>query len=109
MLHHIFDAPKDWRTGTWVIEAEGTTAPSTGGCIWGLCERFPHLDRLWICCGVRHPSVSCVITVETNPPLEGFDRRCSGVFLRGDEGAVYLGHSGRVGGGRSMTVGCSKR
>ena len=68
--------------------------------IWGLFERFSHYKRFWICWGVRHPLDSCVITVETNPPVEGFDRRCSGVFLQDGEGAVYLSHSGRVGGGR---------
>ena len=40
------------------------------------------------------------ITVETNPPLEGFDRRCAGLFLKDNQGNVILGHTGRVGGGR---------
>ena len=68
--------------------------------IWGDFENFPYYKRFWICWGVQHPSVSCVITVETNPPVEGFDRRCSGAFLKDDKGEIYLGHSGRVGGGR---------
>ena len=37
---------------------------------------------------------------EINPPVKGFDRRCAGVFLRDAEGRIYLGHSGKIGGGR---------
>ena len=79
--------------------------------IWGVFENYSHTKRFWICWGVRHPLDSCVITVETNPPVEGFNRRCSGAFLRDGEGAVYLGHSGRVGGGRKVArpyVACSR-
>jgi hypothetical protein len=40
------------------------------------------------------------IDVEVNPPKSGIDRRCAGLFVRDTEGAVYLTHSGKVGGGR---------
>jgi len=68
--------------------------------IWGVFETPSHLDRFWICWGASHSNIDVSITVETNPPLEGFDRRCAGLFLKDDMGNVILGHTGRVGGGR---------
>ena len=68
--------------------------------IWGVFETPAELDRFWICWGASHPNTDMSITVETNPPLEGFDRRCAGLFLKDEMGKVILGHTGRVGGGR---------
>jgi 5-methylcytosine-specific restriction protein A len=68
--------------------------------VWGLFETPPDLNRFWIGWGTEDPMGSFSITVETNPPLEGYNRRCSGAFLRDTGGRIYLGHSGRVGGGR---------
>lgn len=68
--------------------------------VWGLFETPASLNRFWICWGTEHPDGAFNITVETNPPLEGYDRRCSGAFLRDNLSNLQLGHSGRVGGGR---------
>lgn len=40
------------------------------------------------------------LDVEVNVPWEGINRRVAGVFLEGPGGEVYLGHRGRIGGGR---------
>lgn len=70
--------------------------------IWGLFEPRVAKGRFWICFGIENPTstFSLTITVETNPPLEGINRRCAGVFLRDDQGNVCIAHNGRVGGGR---------
>lgn len=69
---------------------------------WGLFEPRIVNGRYWICFGLDNPASSSPlsITVETNPPIEGINRRCAGVFLRNGEGNLYIGHSGKVGGGR---------
>ena len=46
----------------------------------------------------KHKSVG--ITCEINPPEDGIDRRRAGVFLRDTGSRIYLGHSGKIGGGR---------
>ncbi len=58
--------------------------------------------RYWCAFGVEDPhDVSSVsITVEINLPTEGTDRRCGGVFVRSNNGTLYLAHSGGIGGGR---------
>lgn len=38
--------------------------------------------------------------VEVNPPYEGIDRSCRGVFLEDEKQRLFLGHRGRLGGGR---------
>jgi len=69
--------------------------------LWGWFE--PLHNRYWCCYGLaehlkRQSSLS--IVVEVNPPLEGTNRRCAGIFLRDPEtNNVYLAHTGRVGGG----------
>ena len=40
------------------------------------------------------------ITVEINPPHEDENHRTGGVFLRDEEGRLYVAHSGKIGGGR---------
>jgi hypothetical protein len=40
------------------------------------------------------------ITCEINPPKEGIDRRCGGIFLKDMASGFFLAHSGKVGGGR---------
>src|SRR5210317_1028032 len=51
--------------------------------IWGLFEPSIEKGRYWICYGLQNPAdnPSLTITVETNPPMEGVNRRCAGVFL----------------------------
>jgi hypothetical protein len=77
--------------------------------IWGLFIRLPWdhqsgkpLDRFWCGFGVADPNrySSLSITVEINPPHEGENPRTAGVFLRDELGRLYVGHGGRVGGGR---------
>ena len=74
--------------------------------VWGLFGISANRKRYWIGWGTKHPAGSFDIIVETNPPVEGYDRRCAGAFLRDDLGRAYLAHSGRVGGGR---VGIGKK
>jgi hypothetical protein len=77
--------------------------------IWGLFVRRPWdhqsgkpLDRFWCGFGLADPNQhsSLSITVEINPPHEGENPRTAGVFLRDELGRLYVGHGGRVGGGR---------
>jgi hypothetical protein len=59
-------------------------------------------NRFWNAFGLGNPSDSEMlsIVVEVNPPFEGRDRRCAGAFIRKDNGEVWLGHSGKIGGGK---------
>ena len=78
---------------------------STG--IWGVFEKKPprvkkRANRFWNCFGIADPRKNerLRITVEINPPHEGENRRCAGVFLRDEQGGLYVGHSGKLGGSR---------
>jgi hypothetical protein len=66
--------------------------------VFGLEE----LSRYWCAYGTLDPNQhgSLEITCEINPPTEGIDRHCGGVFLKDIRSGFYLAHSGRVGGGR---------
>jgi hypothetical protein len=57
--------------------------------------------RFWNCFGLQNPAdyKRLRIVVEINPPHEGENRRVAGRFVRDDEGRIYLGHTGKVGGG----------
>ena len=70
--------------------------------VWGLFEPRVVNGRYWICYGLQNPADTSMltITVETNPPIEGVNRRCAGAFLRDGQGNLYIAHSGNVGGGR---------
>jgi hypothetical protein len=77
--------------------------------IWGLFVRPPRdypsgrLVGHFLCgFGVSDPNQhsSLSTTVEINPPHQGENRRTAGVFLRDELGRLYVGHSGKVGGGR---------
>jgi hypothetical protein len=70
--------------------------------IWGLFDDREDRGRFWICFGTQDPqdSSSLSITVEVNPPFEGINRHCAGIFLCDAGGVVYVAHSGKVGGGR---------
>ena len=73
--------------------------------VWGLFQPDPPRSegrRFWIGFGVQDPSnlPTLMFTVEANPPDRGIDRYVAGAFLRGPDGATYLAHTGRVGGGR---------
>jgi hypothetical protein len=66
--------------------------------VFGLQE----LSRYWCAYGMMDPNQhgSLDITCEINPPREGIDRHCAGIFLKDIRSGLYLAHSGRVGGGR---------
>jgi len=59
-------------------------------------------SRYWCAYGTMDPNKhdSVNITCEINPPIEGVNRRCGGVFLKDSGSGLYLAHSGKVGGGR---------
>lgn len=66
--------------------------------VFGLQE----LSRYWCAYGTMDPNShrSVDVTCEINPPTEGIDRRCGGIFLKDSGSGLYLAHSGKVGGGR---------
>jgi len=58
-------------------------------------------ERYWCCFGSTiEPAHSLNIACEINMPREGVNRHCAGAFLRDESGRIYLGHSGKIGGGR---------
>jgi hypothetical protein len=59
-------------------------------------------NRYWNCGGIGYPfsDKNLAPHVEINPPLSGIDRRIAGAFLWDEAGVLYLGHSGKVGGGK---------
>jgi len=69
---------------------------------WCLFDPEYAENKYWCCFGTVDPEGQTMlsITVETNSPYEGVNRRIGGVFVRDDEGRVYIAHSGKVGGGR---------
>jgi hypothetical protein len=77
--------------------------------IWAVLEASPPgikkgpRHRFWNCFGLGNPAKQkmLTITVEINPPHEGQDRRVAGLFVRDMAGRIYIGHTGRVGGGRA--------
>jgi hypothetical protein len=60
------------------------------------------LSRYWCAYGTMDPNKhsSVNITCEINPPIQGIDRRCGGIFVKDSSSSLYLAHSGKVGGGR---------
>jgi hypothetical protein len=74
--------------------------------IWSLfdpCNKDEeHPDSYWCPFGVQDPSKSPSqsSTCEINFPKEGINRHLKGVFVRDDEGNIYVTHNGAVGGGR---------
>ncbi len=74
-----------------------------GLCFWWLLNRTVADNRWWCCYGTENPEHQNMlsITVETNSPFEGVNRRIGGLFVKDESGRVYITHSGKVGGGRS--------
>lgn len=76
---------------------------------WRAAERFwwhigspAGAGRLWFALGhAARPRPEESPTCEINIPTEGFDRRLGGAVLRDPSGELFLGHSGRIGGGRA--------
>ena len=71
--------------------------------LWVLLQPERSDTRYWCAFGVDDPhhASGLSITCEINPPKDGIDRRCAGLFVKDDNGHVFLGHSGKVGGGRA--------
>lgn len=69
---------------------------------WCLFDPEYAENRYWCCFGTVDPKDQTMlsITVEINSPYKGVNRRIGGVFVRDDDGRVYIAHSGKVGGGR---------
>ena len=70
--------------------------------IWVLLYTRDRHNRYWCAFGLEDPSSASTlsITCEINPPREGVDRKCAGLFVRDESGEFFLAHSGKVGGGR---------
>jgi hypothetical protein len=71
--------------------------------LWVLLQPERITNRYWCAFGVDdpHPASMLGITCEINPPKEGVDRRCAGLFARDQGGNLILAHSGKIGGGRA--------
>jgi putative zinc finger/helix-turn-helix YgiT family protein len=72
------------------------------GAYWVYTSDTHAPNRLLCLFGAQRPTAhqSLNITVEINPPKEGTDRRCQGLFARDQAGRIYLIHFGKVGGGK---------
>ena len=72
------------------------------GFFWCLLKDGDPENRSWNGFGHVMPGEAPVLPldVEVNVPWEGINRRVAGVFLRGPRGETYVGHRGRIGGGR---------
>ena len=70
--------------------------------IWCLLEPDREPNRYWCGFGTDNPGDMGRLSIicEINPPKSGMNRQVAGVFIRDETGSVYLGHSGKVGGGR---------
>lgn len=71
--------------------------------LWVLLQPDRIETRYWCAFGVDDPRPASMlgITCEINPPKEGVDRRCAGLFARDQGGNLILAHSGKIGGGRA--------
>ena len=70
--------------------------------MWMHLEDSVERGHIW-CCFETKQSVkgsNLSITCEINPPFEGVDLNIGGMFGRDSDHAIYLLHSGRIGGGR---------
>ena len=69
--------------------------------LWCLFESDQAGNRYWCCFGPDDPNGQELlsITCEINFPFDGVNRRVGGVFLKDDDGRVFIGHSGKIGGG----------
>ena len=71
---------------------------------WFVTDILLNRNRWIFFFGTEDPQTSPTlnITCEINMPKEGINRRCAGLFIRDvTNNAVYLTHSGKLGGGKS--------
>jgi len=69
---------------------------------WAVTTRpLPDWGRYWCLYGLQPPETKTAlnITVEINPPEKDKNLRCAGLFVRDEQGRVFLAHSGKIGGG----------
>jgi hypothetical protein len=91
------DVELQWQGGRAVVPVQ-----------WRQAERFwwhasdKATDRWWFVLGhSTRPGPEEVPTCEINVRKSGHDRRLAGAVLRDEAGALFLAHSGRIGGARS--------
>ena len=70
---------------------------------WAALSPNINPSHYWLAFGLQNPEKHRVmnITCEVNPSRQANVRRSAGVLLKDLNGNVFLGHSGRVGGGQS--------
>lgn len=69
---------------------------------WLRADETPYFGRWIIWFGNEHPENKRMLAIvcEINPPEDGINRQCGGLFVRDDNGSIYFAHSGKIGGGR---------
>jgi len=70
---------------------------------WNAHERFWVFANQWaILFGTDDPTPERMLNIvcTINSPKKNYNRRCAGLFVRDMDDAVYLTHSGKIGGGR---------
>jgi len=79
--------------------------------IWSYFDSEMEENRYWCAFGVQDASklTSLDITCEINTPKEGINRKVAGLFVRDNEGNVYLTHNGNLRGGRKGISGITFR
>jgi len=63
-------------------------------------------NRFWNALGVGKPQMrkSNSILCELNFPLRGVNRRIAGILAKDEKGRVWIGHRGRLGGAKHITI-----
>lgn len=82
-------------------QLEGPVFWLPGLNLWACCGKLK--NRFWNAFGLGPLSDTGTlrIVVEINFPFEGIRRNIGGVFLEDEAGEVYVGHRGRIGGGKA--------
>jgi len=79
--------------------------------IWSCFDPEMEDNRYWCAFGIQDASklTSLDITCEINTPKEGINRQIAGLFVRDNDGNVYLTHNGNLRGGRKGISGTTFR
>lgn len=69
--------------------------------LWALIDVAGEYNRYWCCYGTVDPVISATQRpiVEINPPIEGKNTHCRGVFARDPDKGIHYLHTGQIGGG----------